>query len=369
MCGSKVKPVPFFPLPCPVDDSLELAAAPFGVAGDWPVRRADVCGAACCSSHERTSRCRCRHAPRRGARGKPAPPSPVRQLAASHGHTVHAPESINSPEAHELLRAWQPDLLVVCDYGQILSRETLSLARLGGINLHGSLLPAYRGAAPIQWAIYHGETETGITVIHMTPLLDGGPCLVQTHTPIGDNETNVELEPRLAELGIAATLAAITQLATGQTVAIPQDAAHVSKAPRLQKSAGQIDWTRPAVALYNQIRALVPWPKSFTAWQRAGSAPQTSSAPLRIIIDRAVPHDDEECLARLLQTELYPEAAQQKLTTTQPGETLLATSQELWVRCGDGALELLQLQPESKKSMSVADFLRGNLVRPGNRWG
>ena len=134
-------------------------------------------------------------------RREKSPANPMREVALQHRLKVFEPESINSPEAQAWLGELAADLFVVCDYGQILSRDILSLARLGGINLHASLLPKYRGAAPINWAIYHGETETGVTVIHMTPQLDAGPCLVQHRTPIGPDETAPDLETRLAELG------------------------------------------------------------------------------------------------------------------------------------------------------------------------
>ena len=149
-------------------------------------------------------------------RREKTPANPMREVPRQNGLAVFEPQSINSPEAQAQLRQWAADLFVVCDYGQILSRETLSLARLGGINLHASLLPKYRGAAPINWAIYHGETETGVTVIHMTPQLDAGPCLVQHRTPIGPTETAPELEARLAELGTGAVLEAIGILSRGE---------------------------------------------------------------------------------------------------------------------------------------------------------
>src|SRR5206468_11351590 len=141
---------------------------------------------------------------------------------------------------------WRADLFVVCDYGQILSRDALALARLGGINLHGSLLPKYRGAAPIQWAIFLGETETGVSVIHMTPRLDAGPVLVQRRLAIQPDETAGRLELRLAALGPETVLEAIGRLAAGDTSGIPQDPAKATKAPRLKKSDGLIDWSRPA---------------------------------------------------------------------------------------------------------------------------
>jgi len=294
--------------------------------------------------------------PDRPARGKTAAETnPARALAMQRGLTVIAPESVNSPEAHDQLRAWGADLFVVCDYGQILSRETLGLARLGGINLHGSLLPDYRGAAPIQWAIYHGETETGVTVIHMTPLLDGGPCLVQRSTPIGPDETNVELEPRLAELGVQATLGALALLESGQTTGIAQDAALASRAPRLQKNAGRLDWTRSAEELRNQIRAWQPWPKSFTHWLRP------EGEPLRLIIDGAAVHGEVATISLLHRSGLSNE--------TLPGTVISAYDEELIVRCGRGSLQLTAIQPAGKKTLTAGEFLRGQRVKIGERFG
>ena len=195
----------------------------------------------------------------------------MRVVAEEAGLDVFVPESINSPEAHAWLRERSADLFVVCDYGQILSRETLALSRLGGINLHASLLPKYRGAAPINWAIYHGETETGVTVIHMTPQLDAGPSLVQRSTPIAPDETAPQLEARLAQLGVDAVIEAIMLLAAGTSGAgIVQNQAAATKTPRLKKQDGLIDWSRSAAAIYNQIRAFQPWPKSYTLLRREG---------------------------------------------------------------------------------------------------
>ena len=209
----------------------------------------------------------------------------MRELAEEHNIAVLAPESINTPEAQQRLGSYRPDLLVVCDYGQILSSATLGLARLGGINLHGSLLPKYRGAAPIQWAIYHGETETGVSVIHMTPRLDAGPVLVQRRLTIGPSETAAELEPRLAELGAEAIDASLVLLRQSDalTPSLPQDPSLASRAPRLKKSVGKINWSRSATAIFNQVRALQPWPKAFSYWH-----PPTGT-PVRLIFEAVTP--------------------------------------------------------------------------------
>ncbi|MGA2033655.1 MAG: methionyl-tRNA formyltransferase, partial [Thermoguttaceae bacterium] len=284
-------------------------------------------------------------APVRMHRGRAVePPSPLRRLAGRHGTPIVDPEDINAPESQEQLRRYAADLLVVCDYGQILKRETLAAARLGGINLHGSLLPKYRGAAPINWAIFQGETETGVTVIHMTPQIDAGPSIAQARTPIGAEETAAELEPRLAELGAGLIRQAIDDLEADRMHVVAQDAAQASKAPRLKKSDGAIDWTRPAPAIRNQIRALEPWPKTYTfCYRRAGP-------PLRLILGPAT----------VVQRPPGPQ---------EPGTVLEAAADRLLVAAGREALALQSVQPSGKRLLSIEEFLRGYHVRPGDRLG
>jgi methionyl-tRNA formyltransferase len=267
---------------------------------------------------------------------------PMRVLANERGLRVLEPQSINSPEAHAQLTELAADLFVVCDYGQILSREMLGLARLGGINLHGSLLPKYRGAAPINWAIYHGERETGVTVIHMTPKLDAGPCLVQRAIAIGRDETAVELEPRLAELGAPAVLEAIEMLAEGRPgVGIVQDAAAATQAPRLKKSDGLIDWRRSAEQIRNQVRAFQPWPKSYSFLGRDGE-------PLRVIFDEVALGD----------------AVDQ--ARTEPGTIVAVERESMRIACGEGSILPRTVQPAGKRPMSIGEFLRGHPVKAGD---
>ena len=206
--------------------------------------------------------------------------NPTRDLGESEGLTVLDPVDANDPEFVQTLADYRADLLVVCDFGQILSNDCLGAAKLGGINLHGSLLPKYRGAAPINWAIYHGDEKTGVTIIHMTPRLDGGPILVTAETAIGRTETAEEIEPRLAELGVQPVHDAIAMLKKwdGESViGQPQDQALATKAPRLKKSQGQIDWTQSATQIINHIRAFQPWPGTFTHWHGP-------KQPLRLIV-------------------------------------------------------------------------------------
>ena len=270
--------------------------------------------------------------------------SPMRDIAAEHETPVYDPEDINSETAHRRLQAMEPDLLVVCDFGQILSADTLRCARSGGINLHGSLLPKYRGAAPIHWALYHGETETGASVIHMTPRVDAGPVIAQGATPIRPDETAVELEPRLAELGAGLVRQAIDSLASGTAKAVPQDKSLASSAPRLKKTDGLVDWSRPARAIKNQVRAMEPWPKTYTFWHRA------AGNPMRLILG-PVPALDEPSV------------------NAPPGTVLEAAGSRLVVAAGQGAVVLTSVQPAGKKLLKVQQFLRGYHVQPGDKLG
>jgi len=285
---------------------------------------------------------------RRGRR--PLEASPARQLAEEHGTPILDPEDVNREEPQARLSECGADLLVVCDYGQILSSGTLATTRLGGVNLHGSLLPKYRGAAPIQWAIYRGETETGVSVIHMTPRVDAGPVIEQDRTPIGPDETAPELEARLSEMGAAPVLRAIEALEAGTAQALPQDPALASKAPRIQKSDGLVDWARPAQAIRNQVRAMEPWPKSYTFWHR-GQGP-----PVRLILG-PVSETDATNLRSV------PDPA------VLPGTVLEAAGDRIVVAAGQGAAVLETLQPAGKRLLQVREFLRGNHVRPGERFG
>jgi methionyl-tRNA formyltransferase len=284
-------------------------------------------------------------------RREKSPINPMREVAHARGRDVFEPDSINSVEAQSWLQDRSADLFVVCDYGQILSRDTLALARLGGINLHASLLPKYRGAAPINWAIYYGETETGVTVIHMTPQLDAGPALVQQRTAIGLSETAPELEARLAQLGRDAVLAAIDLLAQGQkSCGVVQDAKLATKAPRLKKEDGLVDWSRSAVAIFNQARALQPWPKTYTFWKPSGDE------PMRLILESVEPLE-------------HPEAITIGAAESAPGTVVVAERDDFVVACGESLLRIKTIQPAGKKTMSAGDFLRGHRLKAGDRLG
>jgi methionyl-tRNA formyltransferase len=279
--------------------------------------------------------------------------SPLQRAGESLGFSIWSPDTVNTPESQSRIASLAPDLLVVCDYGEILRPETLTTARFGGINLHGSLLPKYRGAAPVQWAILRGETETGNSIIQMTPGLDAGPLLAQQRTPIDPEEDAQQLEARLAAMGAELVLGVIDELESGTTKPIAQDASLASKAPRLKKGHGAIDLSRTAQEIKNQVRALRPWPRAYTFWQRAGAE------PLRLNIDRVAIHP--------LALREGREAPNSRVRHAAPG-TLVDVSAGLIIATADSVLEILELQPAGKRSMPAADFLRGYHPQVGDRF-
>jgi len=292
----------------------------------------------------------------RPPRGRVREASPLQRAGETLGLEVWSPATVNALDAQSRLKSLAPDLLVVCDYGEILRPETLATARLGGINLHGSLLPKYRGAAPVQWAILRGETETGNTVIHMTPGLDAGPILAQQRIPIDPDEDAAKLESRLAAMGATLVLEVLSALELGEEKRVEQDTRLASKAPRLKKEQGFIEWSRPANEIKNRVRGLRPWPRAYTFWHRAGAE------PLRLNIDRVsiVPAADV--------ASGFGEFSRVETPRASPGIVLEATGR-LLIATGDNPLEVLELQPAAKRSMPTADFLRGHRVQIGERFG
>ncbi len=271
-------------------------------------------------------------------------PSLIKQSALSRGIAVLQPEDVNAPASLESIRAMLPDLLVTAAYGQILSPALLSIPRLGGINLHGSILPAYRGAAPVARAIQNGETETGITVIRMTPRTDAGGIIDTAATPIGPDETAGELEERLAKLGAPRISRVVDALAVGPIRILPQDRSKVTKAPKLSKEDGVIDWSQPAHAIHNLVRAMQPWPVASTSWQ----PPAAQARPrLRLIVH---------------QTQIAPGHG-------KPGEVIEAAGARLVVAGGDQAVALVRIQVPGKKVSTPAEFLRGHRISPGDSMG
>ena len=287
--------------------------------------------------------------PDRAPPGRRPPPNPMREAATAAGLGILDPERVNDPAVVAALSALRPDLFVVCDYGQILSRDLLGVPPLGGINLHGSLLPRHRGAAPVQWAIRSGDAVSGVSVIHMTPALDAGHVIVARSTPVGPRETAAELEPRLAALGAGAVIDAIERMqaalaATGSVaeIGVPQDAAQATRAPRLAKQDGVVDWTLPAAAIERLRRALEPWPRLTTFLTRGDGQRQ------RLVLD---------------DVEVLPAA---ELGPALPGTVLDTSGGRIVVACGGGtAVALTRVVPEGRRAMTAADFLRGSPLLPG----
>lgn len=275
-------------------------------------------------------------------------PSPILVAARDRGIPVFQPLSINDPDSIEHLRQFESDLLITAAYGQILSAEVLGTTRLGGINLHGSLLPAYRGAAPVARAIQHGETETGVTVIQMNPKVDAGGMLLTASTTIGAEETAGELEERLSLLGAPLVVQAIHGLMDGSLAAQPQDHSRVSKAPKLTSEDGWIDWSLPARGIHNLVRAMQPRHAAWTD-RPAGKADQPAG---RLIVHRS----------RISDQPLSP-------TGAKPGTVLDAGMSRLVVATGEGALELITVQVPGKKPMTAAEFLRGHPLFAGQLLG
>ncbi|HEY1381251.1 MAG TPA: methionyl-tRNA formyltransferase [Gemmataceae bacterium] len=281
----------------------------------------------------------------------------LKDIAVERGVPVYQPDSVNTPEGVEQLKAWRPDLLVVAAYGQILKKDVLEAAAWGGINVHGSLLPKYRGAAPVAWAIYHGETRTGVTIIRMTTGLDAGDMLAQEALDILPDETAGELEARLAPVGARLAVDIVRRLAAGPVAGTKQDQAQVTKAPKLKKENGLIDWSQPAEQVVRQVRAMQPWPTAYT-WLHHGGKP-----PMRVIVTRTgncawspsgPGHPAPGSIS--VDSRLTDEGS------SQGTFLMVATSQNTYV-------EIRELQPAGKRRMAAAEFLRGHPLHVGDRFG
>ncbi len=311
------------------------------------------------------------------SRDKAPPESPILTWARQAELQIVTPASINDPSAIEWLTQLQADLLIVCDYGQILSKEALATASLGGINLHGSLLPRHRGAAPVQWSILAGDPQAGVSVIHMTTKLDAGPVLQQRETPIQADESADALEARLSQLGVEPTMLAIETLARGDEQAgIEQVPELTTKAPRLKKSDGQLDFRYPIAWIDRQIRGLQPWPGVFgnlilsqdhsarVNSERANSA-QANSAQgnsaqakaIRTVIHRAKPIAIDP--AKSAQWGWPPGQVLWSDSALEASLVIEHPKQWVAVVAHDGLLVLEVLQLAGKSAMQAASFVSG----------
>jgi methionyl-tRNA formyltransferase len=275
---------------------------------------------------------------RERGRGRALAPPPLKPVAQAHGVRVLQPARAREPELLEELRSLAPELQVVVAYGQILPRVVLDVPPRGTLNVHASLLPAYRGAAPIQWAIVNGESETGVTTMLLDEGLDTGPTLLARPTPIGPRETAGELETRLARLGAELLLETIRGLQDGTLVPVPQDSTRATHAPLIQKQDGAIDWRMPAEAIARRVRGFHPWPGAYT---------RLAGRTVKVL--RAEP------------APIGPGAA--------PGTIVAVEPHSIVVAGGAGStLALLEVQPESRRPMPAAAFAAGARLRAGARF-
>jgi methionyl-tRNA formyltransferase len=273
-------------------------------------------------------------------RGLKLQPSPVKEIALHAQLPVLQPASARGENFLHELRRFEPELIAVAAYGQILPTTILDLPRLGCLNVHTSLLPKYRGAAPIQWAILNGDAETGVTIMKMNAGMDTGDILSQETIPIAATDNSQTLYERLARSGAELLVKTIPDYAAGKIQPRPQPGTGVSHAPKIKKEDGRLDWTQPARSLWNRIRAMTPWPGAFT--QLAGP-PQPQ-------------------LLKIWEAEVVAQSG-------APGEIVQADKTGIVVGCGAGALRVLVLQREGGRRMSAQDFLAGNALRPGQQLG
>lgn len=264
-------------------------------------------------------------------RGMELAPPPVKELALKYGITVYQPEKLRDGTALEILRKLEPDLIVVVAYGRILPKEILMLPPLGCVNVHGSLLPKYRGAAPIQWSVINGDAVTGVTTMYMDEGMDTGDMILKSETAIGEDETAGELFDRLCGIGADCLEETLKLIGEGRAPRTPQDHGQATHAPMLEKKMGEIDFGKSAGELHNLIRGLSPWPGAYTKFG-----------------------------GKLLKIHGTKPVQQ----SGQPGEILDA--ERAVIACGSGAIELLVVQPEGKARMSGAEFLRGRRLSKGD---
>jgi methionyl-tRNA formyltransferase len=272
-------------------------------------------------------------------RGQILTPSPVKLLAQRQQIPLLQPLKMKDPEFLQALAGWKPDLIAVAAFGRILTPTILSLPPRGCINVHGSLLPKYRGAGPIQWAIINGETETGITTMVMDEGMDTGAMLLQEAIPIAPDDTADTLSPRLADLGGRLLIETIARLKAGTLSPRPQDASQVTFAPLLKKEDGAIDWALPARILANRVRGLSPWPGAYTT--------VTGGDRWAIWRARAIPGP----------------------VTKPPGTIIAVTTDAIHVATGEGVLAVTELQPTNSRRMAVSQYLPGHPTAVGLQLG
>jgi methionyl-tRNA formyltransferase len=263
-------------------------------------------------------------------------PSPVKELALAHRLPVLQPDRARAADFIDALAALRPELIAVAAYGQILPQGILDLPRFGCLNVHTSLLPKYRGAAPIQWAILNDEPQTGVTIMKMDAGLDTGDILTQDSTPIHSNDTAETLHDRLASMGAQLLTRTVPPYVAGDIKPYPQPSEGVSYAPKIKKQDGQIDWQQPARVIWNRVRGLAPWPGTVTR----------------------LPGEGQSALLKVWAAEISAESG-------DPGRVLRADKNGIVVGCGRDALRLLVLQLEGGRRLNAQEFLTGHAIGPG----
>lgn len=269
-------------------------------------------------------------------RGMKLQPPPVKEFCLEHNIPVFQPVKLRDGTALEQIRALAPDLIVVAAYGRILPDEILRYPDLGCINVHSSLLPKYRGAAPINWAILNGDEESGVTIMHMASELDAGDIIAQSKTAIDPNETVETLHDRLAEMGAGLLVEAVAQIGAGTAVRMAQDASQVTYAPMLSRELSPMDWTKSAKTLHDQVRGLIPWPAAVAEFGG-------------------------------VRCKVFATLVCDERVSDRPGTVVQADKKGLKIACGGGTvLEICQLQPDGKKRMPAGAFLQGRPIPEGS---
>ncbi|MCH5262174.1 MAG: methionyl-tRNA formyltransferase [Lachnospiraceae bacterium] len=282
-------------------------------------------------------------------RGKELQMTPVKACAVEHNIPVFQPVKIKAAEAVEILRTYDADIFVVAAFGQILSEEILTMPKFGCVNIHASLLPKYRGAAPIQWAIINGEKTTGVTIQQMNQGIDTGDILMKSEVAIDAKETGDSLHDKLALAGAKLIVEALSKIESGEVIPVKQNDEESSYVKMLQKSMGKIDWQQSAQSLDYLIRGLISWPGAFTV--RNGKT-------LKIWEEEAVTSE-----------ELQKKETASVITDKAAGTVVLVEKDAFYVQTSDGILKILSVQPEGKKRMAVKDYLLGYQIKAGEKLG
>lgn len=275
---------------------------------------------------------------RPSGRGQQRAPSPVRRMAESLGLPVVAPEKIRTAEFLEILRQWNPEIIAVVAYGRILPKSVLELAPRGCLNVHYSLLPKYRGAAPAAWTIINGESEAGVTTMRLVEKMDAGPIYLQEKVPLAPDETAGSLQEKLTPVGARLLLETLCRLKEGSLAPTEQDESKATFAPMIKKEDGRIDWTRPALEIERRVRGFDPWPGSFT-WVNG-----------KLLKVHRI---------QLVSPESY----------AAPGEVVKADRGGFWVSTGAGVIALEEVQLENKKRIPGVEFIKGARIKVGDRLG